>query len=62
MADEVERDHVERVGQRHHVLRIGFDMPADAVHQEQRFGIALAGFRDADGAEAGLHIADLRAE
>ncbi|MNG13642.1 hypothetical protein D3C84_973310 [compost metagenome] len=54
---------MEVVAEGHHVLGIGLDVPADAVQQQQRLGVALAGLGDADTAEArGMDIANLGAE
>ncbi|MCY1296708.1 hypothetical protein D9M70_461120 [compost metagenome] len=63
VSDEIDCHHMEVVAEGHHVLGIGLDVPADAVQQQQRLGVALAGLGDADTAEArGMDIANLGAE
>ncbi|MNG02136.1 hypothetical protein D3C84_851440 [compost metagenome] len=63
MADVVEGDHVVVLAKRHHVLRVGFQMAADTVHQNQRFRLAVTGFGNARAAIAGqIDITDLGPE
>lgn len=63
MPHEVEGDDVEMLAERDDVLRIGLDMPADAMHQEQRFGIVPAGLRNAHAPEGRrIHVTDFGTE
>ncbi|MNZ48100.1 hypothetical protein D3C78_658380 [compost metagenome] len=63
VADIVEGNHVVVLAKGHHVLGVGLDMAADAVHQDQRLGLAVAGFGDTGAAIGGqIDVADLGAQ
>ena len=60
MPEGLDRYDVNMLGERHHVERECFEVPASSMHQQKRLRVAEAGFCDAAAELRALNKAHLR--